>query len=87
MCRVVLMNKQGEKEIDRIYGLEHYLKYLENRLGGHGNGFSLLKDKKIIAYQKGLNLSARNIARTLQNTQYDWALFHTRLASVRRKMR
>ena len=37
MCRIVLMNKNGEKEIDDNYGLEEYLKYLENQLGGHGN--------------------------------------------------
>ena len=37
MCRVLLMNKQGEREIEKIYGLDKYLKYLENQLGGHGN--------------------------------------------------
>lgn len=39
MCRLLLMNKQGEKEIDKIYGLDRYLKYLEKQLGGHGNRF------------------------------------------------
>lgn len=37
MCRLVLMNKQGEKEIEKQYGLTNYFKYLEDKLGGHGN--------------------------------------------------
>jgi len=37
MCRLVLMNKQGEKEIEKRYGLGNFLKYLEERFGGHGN--------------------------------------------------
>ena len=48
MCRVALMNKKGEKEIERIYGLTRYLKFLEKQFGGHGNGFSLMKNGKII---------------------------------------
>lgn len=82
MCRVVLMNKQGEKEIEKIYGLEKYLKYLEKQLGGHGNGYSLLKNNKVIKLEKGVNLDVRDIAKTLINTDYDWALFHTRFASI-----
>ena len=82
MCRVVLMNKQGEKEIEKVYGLERYLRYLEKQLGGHGNGYSLLKNNKIIKLEKGINLDVRDIADTLKKTSYDWALFHTRLASI-----
>lgn len=37
MCRLVLMNKQGEKEIQKRYGLDKFLKYLEKQFGGHGN--------------------------------------------------
>ena len=51
MCRVLLMNKKGENEIERIYGLDKYLKYLENQLGGHGNGFALLKNNKLIKFR------------------------------------
>lgn len=43
MCRVVLMNKQGEKEIARIYGLSNYFKYLEEQLGGDGNRFCIIE--------------------------------------------
>lgn len=43
MCRVVLMNKQGEKEIQKMYGLAEYFKYLEEQLGGHGNRICIIK--------------------------------------------
>lgn len=46
MCRVLLMNKQGEREIEKIYGLDKYLKYLENQLGGDGNRICLAKKWK-----------------------------------------
>ena len=82
MCRLVLMNKQGEKEIDRRYGLSQYLKFLEKSYGGHGNGFIAVKDKKIVSYSKGINLDVRDIANKLKNIEYDWAIFHTRFASV-----
>lgn len=82
MCRLVLMNKQGEREIENTYGLEKYLSYLENRLGGQGNGFALMKDRKIIHFQKGLNLSVKEIAKKILSTDYDWAIFHTRLATI-----
>ena len=82
MCRVVLMNKEGEKEIEKIYGLDKYLKYLEKQLGGHGNGFAMLKNNEIIKFEKGVNLDVRDIARIIKETDYDWCLFHTRLASV-----
>jgi len=82
MCRLVLMNKQGEKEINRRYGLGQYFKYLEESYGGHGNGYIAIKNKKIVSYSKGINLDVRDIANQLKNTEYDWAIFHTRLASV-----
>ena len=82
MCRLVLMNKQGEKEINRRYGLDRFFKYLEDSYGGHGNGFIAVKNKKIVAYSKGVNLDVRDIANNLKNMEYDWAIFHTRLASV-----
>ncbi len=82
MCRVLLMNKQGEKEIENIYGLDKYLKYLEKQMGGHGNGFALMKDGKVTKLEKGVNLDVRDIANVFRKTDYDWAIFHTRLASI-----
>lgn len=46
MCRLLLMNKEGEKEIDKTYGLDKYLKYLEKDFGGHGNRFFAIKKWK-----------------------------------------
>ena len=45
-------------------------------------GFALLKNKKIIKIEKGVKLDVRDIAQILRKTDYDWALFHTRLASI-----
>lgn len=39
MCRLILMNKKGEEEINKTYGLAKYLKFLEDSFGGHGNRF------------------------------------------------
>lgn len=82
MCRVLLMNKKGEEEIEKLYGLDRYLKFLENQFGGHGNGFALMKDKRVIKFEKGVNLDVRDIAKAIRKTNYDWCVFHTRLASV-----
>ena len=85
MCRLVLMNKEGEKEIDSQYGLENYFQYLEQQLGGHGNGFSLMKNGKVTIIEKGVNLDVRDIARYIKKSDYDWCLFHTRYASIGEK--
>ena len=55
MCRLLLMNKQAEKEIEKTYGLEKYLTYLEKQLGGHGNGYLLVKDNKILTVEEEMD--------------------------------
>lgn len=82
MCRLILMNKNGEKEIEKNYGLSNYLKYLEDSFGGHGNGVALLRKGKITYLNKGINLSVKEIANVIRKRAYDWCIFHTRLASV-----
>lgn len=82
MCRLVLMNKNGEKEIEKRYGLTEFLSYLERSFGGHGNGVALLKSGKITFLEKGVNLSVKEISNTIRKSNYDWCIFHTRLASV-----
>lgn len=49
-------------------------------------GFALMKNKQVVKFEKGINLDVRDIAKVLRKTNYDWAVFHTRLASVRNKM-
>lgn len=85
MCRLILMNKNGEKEIERNYGLTNYLEYLEMSMGGHGNGVALLRNGKVVYLEKGVNLSVKEIAKVIRKRKYDWCIFHTRLASVGRK--
>lgn len=82
MCRLVLMNKNGEREIEKKYGLINYFDYLEQSYGGHGNGISLLRNGKVILLQKGVNLTVRDISRIIKKINYDWCIFHTRYASV-----
>lgn len=82
MCRLVLMNKNGEKEIEKKYGLTEFLSYLERSFGGHGNGVALLKNEKVICFKKGVNLSVKEISNIIKKNNYDWCIFHTRLASV-----
>lgn len=82
MCRLVLMNKNGEREIEKSYGLCNFLKFLEDQMGGHGNGYALMKKGRIIALDKGVKLNVKEIARVLRKSNYDWCIFHTRLASV-----
>lgn len=82
MCRLILMNKNGEKEIERNYGLTSYLEYLENSFGGHGNGVALLRNGKVVYFSKGVKLSVKEISNVIRKRKYDWCIFHTRLASV-----
>lgn len=82
MCRLILMNKEGEKEIEKQYGLENYLNYLKNQFGGDGNGYALLKKGKVVKFEKGVKLSIKDIARSIRKYKYDWCIFHTRYASI-----
>lgn len=83
MCRQVVGNKKGYMTIDREYGgLEHYLSWLIFERGGSGNGIVFVKDKRIIKFKKDIDLSIEEIADDLRKTDYDYALFHTRLATV-----
>lgn len=83
MCRQVLGNKKGYLTIDREYGgLENFLNWLVFERGGNGNGILFVKDNTIIKFKKDLDLSIDEIAEDIRSLDYDYALFHTRLASV-----
>lgn len=81
MCRLALMNKPGVQIMQRLYGLDNFLSYLERQMGGHGNGYALIKDGECIDLRKGVALKTRQIASTALKTDFDWFIFHTRLAS------
>lgn len=83
MCRQVVGNKKGYLTIDKEYGgLEHYLSWLIFERGGSGNGIIFVKNNRIIKFKKDIDLSVEEIAKDLRKTDYDYALFHTRLATV-----
>ena len=83
MCRQVVGNKKGYLSIDKDYGgLEHFLSWLVFERGGSGNGIIFIKDNKISKFKKNIDLSIEEIANDLRTTDYDYALFHTRLATV-----
>lgn len=83
MCRQALFNKKGVELIDKEYGgLENFLSFLILERGGHGNGLVLVKDSKIVYFKKGVDYSLEEIADTIRKTDFDYAHFHTRLATV-----
>lgn len=81
MCRLALMNKGGADVVEHIYGLRRFLDYLTAQCGGHGNGYALVKDGKCIDLKKGVKLSNKAIAKAVLKTDFDWLIYHTRLAS------
>ena len=81
MCRLAMMNKAGAQWVDEQIGLDEFFYYLQLRLGGHGNGYAMVKDGKCVKLIKGQNLKCHSIARDARKTDFDWLIFHTRLAS------
>ena len=47
-----------------------------------GNGLILVKENKVIYVKKGVDYKTYQIANKLAKTDYDYALFHTRIRSV-----
>ncbi|NLI96314.1 MAG: hypothetical protein GX436_06335 [Synergistaceae bacterium] len=88
MCRMLLANRKGIEELERALKgfpgcstLEMYLKDLELRDGGQGNGYATLGNGRITRLEKGVGLKVGTIARVMETEDYDWILFHTREAS------
>lgn len=82
MCRVFIGTKNAIMRYNRLHNLTSLLHYLVNNCGGHGNGIALIKDKTIIYTKKGVDYTYKQAARALLLRDYDYALFHTRIASV-----
>lgn len=84
MCRLALMNNAGIKYIEKKYGLESLFNYLENQLGGHGNGVCFIYNDGSHYIKKGVNLTNKEIAKDiLQRIKcIKWIIYHTRLASI-----
>ena len=82
MCRVFMATKHAIMVYNRKNNLTSLFGYLVQNCGGHGNGIALIKDKTIIYTKKGVDYSYKQAARALLLKNYDFALFHTRIASV-----
>lgn len=81
MCRVALFNYAGALFIESKYGLERFFDFLEDSNGGHGNGIAVLRKGRIYI-RKGITFGTDDAARLLLKQPFDWAVFHTRIASA-----
>ncbi len=84
MCRLAMMNNEGIRYVEKEYGLENLFNYLEQQLGGHGNGICFIYNDGSYYIKKGVNLSNAEIAEEvlMKIKHLKWIIYHTRLASV-----
>lgn len=82
MCRIALINKEGLNYIEENFGVLKYLDSLEKSCGGHGNGFLLIRDGKIVFKAKGLAMTNESIVMYANKVEFDWLIYHTRVASA-----
>lgn len=82
MCRMLLSSKRGIIEYDKKYSVLKLLDHLVKELGGDGNGIVLIKDKIIKFYKRGVSLSILDCYNYMINMEYNYIIFHTRLASI-----
>jgi predicted RNA-binding Zn-ribbon protein involved in translation (DUF1610 family) len=82
ICRLALFNKKGLDLIEEKFGIEKFLLRLEKECGGQGNGIALTKDNKLIYMHKAVKYSVVTISKQLKKYDWDWCIFHTRVASV-----
>lgn len=81
ICRLALLNKEGFNELENKFGVVKYFDYLEKANGGHGNGYVLIKDGKIVDYNKGVKLTNKKIVSAIKKHEPDWTIYHTRITS------
>ena len=84
MCRLALIDKKGIEHIVENYGLKNLFDYLEQQLGGHGNGYCFVRDDGTYYINKGVTLSNETIVEEILK-DFDnirWVIYHTRLASI-----
>ena len=81
MCRLILVNKKDFDKYDSRYGILPLMKHLESECGGHGNGYTLIKDNIIINMDKGVKLRNEDIYSNIIKEDWDYLLWHTRIKS------
>lgn len=82
MCRVILSNRADFVSYDRQFGILKLMNHLEEECGGHGNGYALLRDGKIIETRKGVKLTNEQIYKRIKGMAWDYLVYHTRIASI-----
>ena len=82
MCRLLIGSKNMVSAYDRNNNILSLLQHLEQQCGGHGNGLALVRKGKLIYMQKGISFTVAEAAERLRKETYDFAVFHTRIASV-----
>jgi predicted glutamine amidotransferase len=82
MCRILLCNYEGFVKLEEIYGVEKMLYFLERNCGGHGNGYMVIKDKKIKNIDKGVKLTNHKIYSKVSGKPMDYFIYHTRVSSA-----
>jgi hypothetical protein len=82
MCRLFIAQKKDYDNYDKRYSALALMDHLENQCGGHGNGYALVKNGVIIEHKKGINLCNKTIYARSKLVDYDWIIYHTRIASV-----
>lgn len=83
MCRLFIANQKALKLYEeKGHGLGKLLAHLEKECGGHGNGVTLIREGQVVEYVKGVQVTTDEIERVLFKHCYDYAIFHTRIASV-----
>ena len=75
----MIADRKAIVEYESMYGLLPLLDHLEERMGGHGNGFALVSGGKVSKIKKGMKLSNKRIAKEILNSKFDWCIYHTRI--------
>lgn len=82
MCRVIMTNKNDFNIYDKKHGMLTLMNHLEKECGGHGNGYALIKDRRIIESRKGVKLTNEQIYQRISKIKWDYLVYHTRITSV-----
>lgn len=82
MCRVIMVNRADFRAYDKQYGILKLMNHLEKECGGHGNGYALIKDGKIIETRKGQGLTNEEIYGRISVLKWDYLVYHTRINSM-----
>lgn len=75
MCRLLLANRSGITALNAALAsfpqcpdLASYLKGLELKDGGHGNGLALVRNGKMVLLEKAVDLGSDRIASLMESS-------------------